>query len=104
MKKLIIAILSMVLTACSSEKTMEERLAEVDQLFAEYEGEIPGAAVMVIQNGEVIMQKGYGMAHFASNSPVTSKSNFRLASVTKQFTAMSILQLIDKVNQSGWYI
>jgi CubicO group peptidase (beta-lactamase class C family) len=36
------------------------------------------------------------MAHFSTSSPVTSKSNFRLASVTKQFTAMSILQLIEK--------
>ncbi len=84
------------LASCSSEKTMEQKQADVDQIFSDYEGDMPGAAVMVIERSEVILQKGYGMAHIASNSPVTSTSNFRLASVTKQFTAMSILQLVDR--------
>lgn len=96
MNKLIAVLMAFALVSCSGEKTMEQKIAEVDKIFADYEGDMPGAAVMVIENGEVIMQKGYGMAHFASNSPVTSKSNFRLASVTKQFTAMSTLQLVEK--------
>ncbi len=96
MKKLVTLLVAFALASCSTEKSMEQRIAEVDQIFTEYEGDMPGAAVMVIENGEVIMQKGYGMAHFDSNASVTSKSNFRLASVTKQFTAMSILQLVEK--------
>lgn len=85
------------LTSCGSEKTLEQKLAEVDQIFAAYDSqEMPGAAVMIIENGNVILQKGYGIAHFATNSPVSAKSNFRLASATKQFTAMSILQLVEK--------
>ena len=56
---------------------------------------MPGAAVMVIKNGEIIFQKGYGIANIESNQPVSETTNFRLASVTKQFTAMSILLLIE---------
>jgi len=83
--------------SCGSEKTLDEKLAAVDEIFAAYDSaDMPGAAVMIIENGEVILQKGYGMAHFGTNSPVTAKSNFRLASATKQFTAMSILQLVEK--------
>ena len=51
---------------------------------------------MVIENGEIIFQKGYGLANVEQNLPVTGATNFRLASVTKQFTAMSILMLIDR--------
>ncbi|MBT6037557.1 MAG: beta-lactamase family protein [Kordiimonadaceae bacterium] len=97
MKKIVMVLIMGLLTACGSEKTLDEKLAEVDQIFTAYDSAaLPGAAVMIIENGEVILQKGYGMAHFATNSPVTAKSNFRLASATKQFTAMSILQLVEK--------
>ncbi|MDG1708362.1 MAG: serine hydrolase [Emcibacteraceae bacterium] len=97
MKNLMIIIIAGLLASCSGEKTMEQKLAEVDQIFAAYDSaEMPGAAVMVIENGMPIIKKGYGTAHFATNSPVTAQSNFRLASVTKQFTAMSILQLIER--------
>lgn len=97
MKKLMIIVMAGFLASCSGEMTMNQKLDEVDQIFAAYDSpDMPGAAVMIIENGTPILQKGYGMAHFATNSPVTTKSNFRLASVTKQFTAMSILQLIEK--------
>ena len=75
---------------------MDEKLLAVDQIFAEYDSaEMPGAAVMIIQDDRVL-QKGYGMADFERNLPVTPKTNFRLASVTKQFTAMTILQQIER--------
>jgi CubicO group peptidase (beta-lactamase class C family) len=70
---------------------------KIDDLFKDYNNPgKPGAAVMVIKNGEIVFQKGYGLADVEKNQPVTAESNFRLASVTKQFTAMSILMLIQK--------
>lgn len=84
-----------ILAACSTEKSIETKRAEVDEIFAGYQHNMPGAAVMVIEQGNVLMQAGYGLARVADQSPVTAQSNFRLASITKQFTAMSILQLID---------
>ncbi|MBL4602903.1 MAG: beta-lactamase family protein [Emcibacteraceae bacterium] len=97
MKKIIAVAMMGLLSSCSSEKTTEQKLVEVDQLFSAYDSlEMPGAAVMIIQDGVAILQKGYGIADFEQNIAVTSKTNFRLASVTKQFTAMSILQLIER--------
>jgi CubicO group peptidase (beta-lactamase class C family) len=51
---------------------------------------------MVIKNGRIIFQKGYGFANIEQKDSVSAQSNFRLASVTKEFTAMAILQLIEK--------
>jgi len=71
--------------------------SKIDQIFSDYNSsELPGAAVMIIDNGKIIFNKGYGIADFTKNIPITDSTNFRLASITKQFTAMSILQLIDK--------
>ncbi len=97
MKQWLIILSVILLSACSSEKPLDEKLLEVDGIFTDYNSaDMPGAAVMIIQDGKPILQKGYGTADFERKQPVTSKTNFRLASVTKQFTAMSILQLIEK--------
>ncbi|WP_145198093.1 serine hydrolase domain-containing protein [Planctomycetes bacterium Poly30] len=69
----------------------------VDRLFEAYAGDaVPGAAVRVIRDGEVLLSRCYGMADLEAREPVTSSSNFRLASISKQFTAMSILMLIEQ--------
>lgn len=68
----------------------------VDPLFADFSGDRPGAAVMVIKDGTAVLSKGYGLANLDSKIPCTPGSNFRLASVTKQFTAMSILILSER--------
>ncbi len=76
---------------------MREKTLKIDRIFADYDSpKLPGAAVLIVHNGTVILQKGYGIADFEKNLAVTSKTNFRLASVTKQFTAMSILRLIER--------
>lgn len=70
--------------------------APVDQLFSSYNGkDTPGAAVMVIKNGKPIFKKAYGLANLEDKTPVTLATNFRLASVTKQFTAMCIMRLVQ---------
>lgn len=96
MKKWMVIFMVGLIASCASEKSLDEKIADVDQIFADFQNEMPGAAVMVIENGELIMQKGYGMARVSESTPVTPKSNFRLASVTKQFTSMTILQLIER--------
>ncbi|MCX6145393.1 MAG: serine hydrolase [Ignavibacteriales bacterium] len=69
----------------------------VDPLFSEYSAlTSPGASVAIIKNGEVIYSKAYGMADLETRTPATTYTNYRLASVTKQFTAMALLMLVDK--------
>jgi CubicO group peptidase (beta-lactamase class C family) len=56
----------------------------------------PGASVIVIHHGKILLNKGYGLANVEKNEPNTPMTVFRLGSITKQFTAMAILQLYDK--------
>jgi len=71
--------------------------SEIDRIFAEYNsGYTPGAAVAVFKNSEIIFSKGYGLANLESGVKISSSTNFRLASITKQFTAMSVLILSEQ--------
>src|SRR5262245_28542528 len=56
----------------------------------------PGAAVLVINDGTVMHEKGYGLANLKEKLPITTTSTFDLASVSKQFTAMAIMMLAER--------
>lgn len=66
----------------------------VDSIFAPIaSAQGPGCAVGVSQNDSVTFAKGYGMADLEHDRPITPQTRFYLASVSKQFTAMSIVLL-----------
>ena len=67
--------------------------AQVDALMAAYAGEVPGACVLVVQDGAVLVRRAYGLADVDAGLAATPATNYRLASVTKQFTAAAILLL-----------
>jgi CubicO group peptidase (beta-lactamase class C family) len=69
---------------------------DVDALMSNYTGGVPGAAVLVLRDGQPIVRAGYGLADVETNTPATPETNYRLASVTKQFTAASILLLAEE--------
>ena len=80
-----------------AQAAAESRGQEVDKLFQPVSGDkTPGAAVVVVRDGEVVLKKGYGMADVAASLPNTPKTRFLLASVTKTFTATAIMQLYDR--------
>ncbi len=54
----------------------------------------PGLAVLVKKDGRVVFERGYGVKELRTGSKIDTKTNFRLASVTKQFTAMAIMLLV----------
>ncbi|WP_246281387.1 beta-lactamase family protein [Saccharibacillus qingshengii] len=57
----------------------------------------PGAAVVVVKDGQVLAQKGYGYADVESKRPVDPKKDvFRMASVSKTFTAAAVMQLVEQ--------
>ena len=69
----------------------------IDALFAKYsQPDSPGAAVIAIRGGKVLYRHGYGLADVEAHTPVTPATNFRLASVTKQFTAMAVMMLVER--------
>lgn len=52
--------------------------------------------VLVARDGKAVFSKGYGMANFEDDAPNTPQTKFRLASITKGFTAMAVMMLQEK--------
>jgi len=78
-----------------------DKSKKVDDLFAKWDSTVsPGAALGIIENGELIYTRGYGMANLEHNIPITSKTVFRIGSTSKQFTAacIAILSLQGKLS------
>ena len=67
--------------------------ARIDDLMRDYAGANPGASVLVLKDGEPKIRASYGLADVEAKVAVTPTTNFRLASVSKQFTAAGILLL-----------
>jgi CubicO group peptidase (beta-lactamase class C family) len=64
---------------------------QVDALFAKWNRrDTPGAAVVVVRDGKVLFQRGYGMADLEHNAPISTSTAFHVASMSKQFTAFAI--------------
>jgi CubicO group peptidase (beta-lactamase class C family) len=73
-----------------------EVAAAIDDLFAfTREGRHPGAAVMVIQDGEVQHRRGYGLADLEAGTPIGGETAFYLCSLAKAFTAMAVMLLAE---------
>lgn len=68
------------------------------EMSAVYQPDNPGAAVVVVKSGQVIFRKGYGMANLELQVPMKPEMVFRLASVTKQFTAVAIMMLVEQAS------
>ncbi|PWH82560.1 serine hydrolase [Algibacter marinivivus] len=75
----------------------QSKVEKIDQLISKYQeyGKFNGSA-LVADNGKVIYKKGFGMANMEWDIPNTSDTKHRLGSITKQFTAMLILQLAEE--------
>jgi CubicO group peptidase (beta-lactamase class C family) len=69
--------------------------AQIDAIFAPLKSsDSPGGAVLVKRAGRVILERGYGVTDLRSRTRIDDRTNFRLASCTKQFTAMAIMLLV----------
>ncbi|MFT3745894.1 MAG: serine hydrolase domain-containing protein [Pyrinomonadaceae bacterium] len=66
---------------------------QIDELYSRYNAATPGVAVAVVRDGKVVFKKGYGSANLEYGQPISTKTVFNIASVSKQFTAFSIYLL-----------
>lgn len=81
----------LVRAANSNDAEEIEAILRSDGLMS---SDTPGAAVLVVKNGEVVFERGYGVADLKTLRKIDARTNFRLASDTKQFTAMAIMLLV----------
>jgi CubicO group peptidase (beta-lactamase class C family) len=57
---------------------------------------VPGAALALIKDGRIILEKGYGFRDLAAHAPVTTATLFNIGSISKSFTALDVAQLVDQ--------
>ena len=87
----VVLLVSLVLSVPLSAQVSS---SQIDTVFASLKSlNAPGAAVLVVRNGKPVFRQGYGVTDLRSLHPIDPKTNFRLASFTKQFTAMCIMLL-----------
>jgi CubicO group peptidase (beta-lactamase class C family) len=94
-KRILALLVFAVLTA--SAAIAQDKAQKIDALLKTYYdyGQLNGA-VLVADGGKVIYKKGFGMANMEWEIPNQPDTKFRIGSVTKQFTAAIILQLVDE--------
>src|SRR5271163_1281471 len=69
--------------------------AQIDSLFTKLvSSRDPGCAVLVVKDGKAVFRKGYGVTDLRTFETIGPETNFRLASLTKQFTAMAVMLLV----------
>src|SRR6266852_5937692 len=67
----------------------------INGLFAKFvSAHEPGCAVLVVKDGQPVFRKGYGVTDLRTLQKIGRETNFRLASLTKQFTAMAVMLLV----------
>src|SRR5215216_5221403 len=92
-------LVSLIFALASSsfaQESKDARAEQVDKIFAMWDKpDSPGCALAIIKDGQIIYKRGYGMANLEHNIPIASTTIFDTGSVSKQFTAMSILLLAE---------
>ena len=90
----------MLSVACAStpERARDARAPDImtalDSIFATHaDPDRPGAGVLVVKDGQVVASRSYGLADVDRRTPASDATNYRLASLSKQFTAAAIMLL-----------
>lgn len=105
MKSLILVVLVFIVSCKSSSDQKAEKKnvdyeklqSSIDALFNSHIGKNePGAAILVSFDGQMIIGKGFGLRNLEEQKPITKSTNLRMGSVSKQFTALTILKLVDE--------
>lgn len=99
MRKLIAAIAAaFVLSGAVAEAEQPKTLDQLDTFLAARfkEDKVPGATVAIIENGQVVMTKNYGVADLETKTPVTDDTVFRPGSISKTFTGIAVMTLVEQ--------
>ena len=84
-----------VLGAQEKSKSVQQFLEKLDQKVPQILDDfaIPGSAIAIIDNGEIVLQKGYGYANLEKEIKVTTKTGFNIASISKTVAAWGVMKL-----------
>ncbi|MBB6237489.1 CubicO group peptidase (beta-lactamase class C family) [Pedobacter sp. AK013] len=91
------AFLMLMACYCPIVSAQESAVATIDKLMSsQFKANEPGANVLVARGGKIIYHKAFGMANMELNVPSDTGMVYYIASNTKQFTTVAILQLLEK--------
>src|SRR5688572_6939892 len=100
MKRFLTAVLLCVCVAsvATAQRPRERLQRAVDSLVtnALAEGPVAGMSVAVVRGTDTVLMRGYGYADVENEVPATAETVYRIGSITKQFTAAAVLQLIEQ--------
>ena len=84
----------LLLTTAGAVVAQTDQTKGIDEILKAWDNRTtPGAAVAVVYDGKIVFAKGYGVANMEYDIPITPNTIFHVASVSKQFTAMSLVLL-----------
>lgn len=75
-------------------KTLEELDKRLTEAITK--AQIPGASVTIIENNQIVLTKGYGVSDLKTKAPVTPETVFRAGSVSKSWTGLAIMMLVEE--------
>src|SRR5690242_10782579 len=88
---------SLLLSIITEAQPPKKYTMQFDSLFQSYfKSTEPGGAVLIVKDGKIIYQNGFGIADITTKEPITTKTLFNIGSVTKTFVAYGILQLASE--------
>ena len=87
-----VAVVTLVASASAAEFSAPDAL--MLRLMSTHN--VPGAALALIKDGSILLEKGYGFRDVAAREPVTTATLFNVGSISKSFTALGIAQLVDQ--------
>lgn len=93
---MVAAALAAVVCGCGKGDSLQSQVDSVFDPVFDRGDTVPGAVVVIARGGEVIYKRCYGAADLERRLPVTDSTNFCIASVSKQFAAVALLQLAEQ--------
>jgi CubicO group peptidase (beta-lactamase class C family) len=93
MPRLLLAWTAVAMLGLGAAAQAQTRSAQIDALMNRYAGDGPGASLLVVKDDKAVIRRSYGYANLEEHIQTAPATNYRLASVSKQFTAASILLL-----------
>jgi CubicO group peptidase (beta-lactamase class C family) len=81
----------------AQEPTRAETVARLDSVARAYvaDGQAPGLAIFALRGTDTLLLRGYGYANLEDSVPATPRTVFRIGSLTKQFTAALVMQVVE---------
>jgi CubicO group peptidase (beta-lactamase class C family) len=93
-----LVVLITTITVFTAAETPDKLQEKLDQVIRQYQKvhQVPGIAVGVLKGNKIIYAKAFGVRNLETKEPVTTRSLFHMASVSKPFVATAIMQLVEK--------